>query len=166
MQKLLAMLLALCLVLGIAAAANAEVPADWAPFAERVKITVPVYDRSKAGYPAVDDNYWTQWIQKEFGDKYNIDVQYVAIPRGDVNILEEGADGESIMHYTVTYKNGAEIDRTLDWEEVLTAMVPQVYEIGVGGTIVGKDGTTYSYSWKRICSATYYNIYNYTNHKI
>ena len=84
MKKLFAMLLALCLVLGIAAAANADVPADWAPFAERVKITVPVYDRSKAGYPAVDDNYWTKWVQSEFGDKYNIDVQYVAIPRGDV----------------------------------------------------------------------------------
>ena len=56
----------------------------WTPFAERVHITVPVYDRSKEGYPAVDDNYWTQWVQKEFGDKYNIDVEYVAIPRGDV----------------------------------------------------------------------------------
>ena len=84
MKKLLAMLLTLCLMLGIAAAAQADVPADWEPFAERVKITVPVYDRSKVGYPAVDDNYWTQWVQKEFGDKYNIDVQYVAIPRGDV----------------------------------------------------------------------------------
>ena len=84
MKKLFTLLLALSLLLGLAVTAQADVPADWEPFAERVKITVPVYDRSKAGYPAVDDNYWTQWIQKEFGDKYNIDVQYVAIPRGDV----------------------------------------------------------------------------------
>ena len=56
----------------------------WEPFADRVHITVPVYDRSKEGYPAVDDNYWTKWVQSEFGDKYNIDVEYVAIPRGDV----------------------------------------------------------------------------------
>ncbi len=56
----------------------------WTPFADRVKITVPVYDRSKEGYPAVDDNYWTKWVQTEFGDKYNIEVQYVPIPRGDV----------------------------------------------------------------------------------
>ncbi|BCJ96435.1 putative ABC transporter peptide-binding protein YtcQ [Anaerocolumna cellulosilytica] len=56
----------------------------WTPFSEKVSITVPVYDRSKEGYPAVDDNYWTKWIQKEFGDKYNVDVDFVAIPRGDV----------------------------------------------------------------------------------
>lgn len=56
----------------------------WTPFSEKVTITVPVYDRSKEGYPAVDDNYWTKWIQKEFGDKYNVDVDFIAIPRGDV----------------------------------------------------------------------------------
>ena len=32
----------------------------------------------------MDDNYWTKWIQSEFGDKYNVTVEYVAIPRGDV----------------------------------------------------------------------------------
>lgn len=70
-------------------AAKEETPAvagmeGWEPFAENVTITVPVYDRGKDGYPAVDDNYWTDYVQKEFGDKYNITVQYVAIPRGDV----------------------------------------------------------------------------------
>lgn len=58
--------------------------AGWEAFAEKVHITVPVYDRSKEGYPAVDDNYWTKWIQTEFGDAYNIEVEFVAIPRGDV----------------------------------------------------------------------------------
>ncbi|MBP3656266.1 MAG: extracellular solute-binding protein, partial [Clostridia bacterium] len=82
MKKMLSLLMALVLALSLATAL-AEVPA-WEPFAETVTITVPVYDRSKVGYPAVDDNYWTQYIQKEFGDKYNIDVNYVAIPRGDV----------------------------------------------------------------------------------
>ena len=84
MKKLVSLLLALCLTLSLASFASADVPTDWEPFAERVKITVPVYDRSKVGYPAVDDNYWTHWIQENFGEKYNIDVQYVAIPRGDV----------------------------------------------------------------------------------
>ena len=84
MKRILSVILALALLLSLASVAGAEVPADWEPFAERVKITVPVYDRSKEGYPAVDDNYWTKWIQSEFGDKYNIDVKYVAIPRGDV----------------------------------------------------------------------------------
>ena len=89
MKRFVSILLTLALVLslGIVSAASAEEAtgiASWEPFAERVKITVPVYDRSKEGYPAVDDNYWTQWIQENFGDKYNIEVKYVAIPRGDV----------------------------------------------------------------------------------
>lgn len=73
----------------------------WEPFAERVHITVPVYDRSKEGYPAVDDNYWTQWVQSEFGDTWNIDVEYVAIPRGDVmtkyNLLIAADDTPTIL---------------------------------------------------------------------
>lgn len=87
MKRIVSLILALALVLSVFAVANAEAAAGmaaWAPFEETVTITVPVYDRGKAGYPAVDDNYWTQWIQKEFGDKWNIDVNYVAIPRGDV----------------------------------------------------------------------------------
>ena len=87
MKRIVSLFLALVMCLGLLNIAAAEEPtgmAAWTPFEERVTITVPVYDRSKAGYPAVDDNYWTQYIQKEFGDKWNIEVQYVAIPRGDV----------------------------------------------------------------------------------
>lgn len=56
----------------------------WKAFTNKVTITIPVYDRSQQGAAPVDNNYWTQWIQKNFGDKWNIDVKYVAIPRGDV----------------------------------------------------------------------------------
>ena len=87
MKRIVSLFLALVLTLSVFSFATAEEAtgmAAWKPFEDRVTITVPVYDRSKAGYPAVDDNYWTQWIQKEFGDKWNIEVDYVAIPRGDV----------------------------------------------------------------------------------
>ena len=86
MKRIVSLVLAMIMVLSMFAVASAEATgmAAWTPFEETVTITVPVYDRAKAGYPAVDDNHWTQWIQKEFGDKYNIDVNYVAIPRGDV----------------------------------------------------------------------------------
>ena len=59
MKKLVSVLLTLCLLLSLVTVVAAEPPAGaegWEPFAERVKITVPVYDRSKAGYPAVDEN--------------------------------------------------------------------------------------------------------------
>ena len=87
MKRIVSLFLVLMMALGMISIASAEEStgmSTWTPFEERVRITVPVYDRSKAGYPAVDDNYWTQWIQKEFGDKWNIEVDYVAIPRGDV----------------------------------------------------------------------------------
>lgn len=70
-------------------------------FDKTVEITVPVYDRSKEGYPAVDDNYWTKWIQTNFGDKYNVKVTYVAIPRNDVmtkySLLIAADDTPTIM---------------------------------------------------------------------
>ena len=104
MKRILSLALALVMMLSLVSFASAEEATGmsaWEPFAERVKITVPVYDRSKAGYPAVDDNYWTKWIQSEFGDKWNIDVQYVAIPRGDVmtkySLLIAGGDTPTIM---------------------------------------------------------------------
>ena len=127
--------------------------------------------------PSVD--LWNDWLDSDrtiMVDKYvtsyedvrqivphtNVETGVDTIPRGTVNTLEEGVDGESIMHYTVTYKNGTEIDRRLDWEEVLTVMVPARCEVGVGGTFVGGDGVTYSYSWRKTCTATYYNIYGNT----
>ena len=127
--------------------------------------------------PSVD--LWNDWLAEDmtvtvdrfvtvFEDVLQIvpqtaeEIEVDTIPRGDINMLQTGRDGESIMHYSVTYKNGAEIDRRLDWEEVVEDMVPARYEIGVGGTFVGGDGVTYSYSWKKICKATYYNIYGNT----
>jgi len=83
MKKFLALVLAALMTLSLVSAASAEAPA-WEPFAENVSITIPVYDRGQAGVPNVEDNYWTKWIQENFGDKYNITVNYVAIPRTDV----------------------------------------------------------------------------------
>ncbi len=104
MKKSLAALISLVLMLSALTAALGEAakPEGYMqPFANRVSITVPVYDRSKEGYPAVDDNYWTRWIQQEFGETYNVDVQYVAIPRGDVmtkySLLIAGGETPTIM---------------------------------------------------------------------
>ena len=72
------------------------------------------------------------------------------------------ADGELVLHYTVVYHDGVEVERRLEREEVVAEMVPERCEIGIGGTLVGKDGTVYSYSWRKICMATYYNIYGIT----
>jgi putative aldouronate transport system substrate-binding protein len=56
----------------------------YTPFAENVKLRIPVYDRGVEGVPTVNDNYWTKWIQENFGDKYNVTVEFVPITRTDV----------------------------------------------------------------------------------
>ncbi len=83
MKKILALVLTAVMMLSLLPMAAAEA-ADWEPFAENVSITIPVYDRGQAGVPNVESNYWTKWIQENFGDKYNITVNYVGIPRSDV----------------------------------------------------------------------------------
>ncbi len=84
MKKFLSLVLAAALLLSLVSLSTAEEAAAWEPFAENVTITIPVYDRGQAGVPNVEDNYWTKWIQENFGDKYNVTVKYVAIPRTDV----------------------------------------------------------------------------------
>lgn len=68
----------------------------WKAFEKNVTLTVPVYDRGREGVPNVTDNYWTKWIQKEFGDKYNITVKFEPIPRSEVlaTYTNLGAVGE------------------------------------------------------------------------
>ncbi|MDE6913716.1 MAG: extracellular solute-binding protein, partial [Lachnospiraceae bacterium] len=56
----------------------------WSAFDENVTIKIPVYDRHIAGAPDVTNNYWTDWIQENFGDKYNITIEFVAINRTEV----------------------------------------------------------------------------------
>ena len=56
----------------------------WEAFAENVTLTIPVYDRGVADVPDVTSNYWTRWIQENFGDPYNITVEFEPITRTDV----------------------------------------------------------------------------------
>ena len=74
-----------------------------AGFPEEVTIQIPVYDRAFEGWN-VTDNYYTQWVQKEFGDKYNVNVEYVAIGRGTevqdyMQMIAAGTAPTIIMHY-------------------------------------------------------------------
>ena len=80
MKKLFSLVLVLALALTAFCFANAEEEA----FAEPVTIRIPVYDRGVQGVPNVEDNYWTKWINENFGAKYNIIVEFVGITRSDV----------------------------------------------------------------------------------
>lgn len=56
----------------------------WTAFDSNVKLRIPVYDRGVEGVPTVNDNYWTKWVQEQFGNQYNVTVEYVPITRSDV----------------------------------------------------------------------------------
>ena len=80
------------------------------------------------------------------------------IPRGEKNYSQYGENGQANKYYTVEYINGQENSRTLDYEETVKYPVNEVYEEGVGGSFVGSDGVTYTYSYRRVVPATYYHI--------
>lgn len=50
-------------------------------YPEQIELKIPVYDRGNAGQASVTDNYWTKYVQTEFGDKHNIKMTFVSIPR-------------------------------------------------------------------------------------
>ena len=83
MKKVFALALAGMMAL-TAVPAFAEESAAPEAFAETVTLRVPVYDRGIEGIPDVQNNYWTNYVQENFGDPLNIQVEYVPITRTDV----------------------------------------------------------------------------------
>ena len=76
----------------------------WEPFEQNVTIKIPVYDRHIEDVPDVTNNYWTDWIQKNFGDPYNITVTFTAINRTDVlneyaRLISAGEQPTIFMEY-------------------------------------------------------------------
>lgn len=132
-------------------------------FPEQVTIQIPVYGRAFEGWN-VTDNYYTQWVQSEFGDKYNINVEYVAIGRQTevtdyMQLLASGNAPDIIMHYdmpqAVNYY-GEEAMQKLDMDEI-AYYAPDYYEklhdtIAKYGTL---NGDTVFFFAER--EAIYYN---------
>lgn len=106
-------------------------------YPEQITIRIPVYDRGQTGQAPVTDNYWTRYVQSEFGDKHNIKVEYISIPRaGEVTKFNQLMAGkvsrqpDIIFHYDypqcITYaKEGA--FQTID-EDMLKKFAPDYYE--------------------------------------
>ncbi|UQZ33273.1 ABC transporter substrate-binding protein [Paenibacillus sp. PK3_47] len=111
------------------AAANNQAEGGFADysqgFKERVTIDIPVYERAFEGWN-VTDNYYTRWVQSEFGDKYNIDVNYIPITRKSEvidfeQLLASHKAPDIIFHYdmpqALTYY-GEDVMQPLDWAEI------------------------------------------------
>lgn len=82
------------------------------------------------------------------------------IPRGTTNYIQYGVNGTGEKIYAVKLKNGEETGRELIAEAVAVYPTKEIYELGVGGSFVGGDGKTYTYSYRRIVKATYYYLPN------
>lgn len=94
-------------------------------FPERVTLEIPIYERAFEGWN-VTDNYYTRWVQKEFGDKYNIDVKYRPITRSSEvtdygQLLASHKAPDIIFHYdmpqALTYY-GEDVMQELDYKEI------------------------------------------------
>lgn len=109
-------------------------------FPEKVNLDIPVYERAFEGWN-VTDNYYTRWIQKEFGDKYNIKVNFVPITRSNEvtdfeQLLASHKAPDIIFHYDMPQAlsyYGEGVLQTLNVEEI--AHYAPTYWKNVGETI-------------------------------
>ena len=75
---------------------------------ERKTLKVSIFERGDvpAGAGSITDNAMTQWIQKEFGDENNVDVEFVSIPRAQevqqLNVLMSAGEAPDII-FTYDY---------------------------------------------------------------
>ena len=80
-KRFLSTMLASTFVLGLTGYGSSAVFAD----EENTTLRIMVYDRGNTTetYGSATDNYWTRWLQKDFGDPNNITLEYVAVPRSE-----------------------------------------------------------------------------------
>jgi len=83
------------------AGGSADAPGQ--PFAETVNLEIPVYERAFEGWN-VTDNFYTRWIQQQFGETYNVNVKFVPITRSSEvtdyeQLLASRKAPDIIFHY-------------------------------------------------------------------
>ncbi len=78
------------------------------------------------------------------------------IPKGTRQVVQKGANGSIERTYVSKYVNGQKIEEVLYSENIVAYPVEEIANVGVGGTITGKDGKTYNYSYYKTMEATAY----------
>lgn len=132
---------------------------------EKVTLKVEVFDRgnSPTGY-TITDNYWTNWIQENFGDSRGIQVQYVPVPRSEevekLNVLM--ASGGSVPDIVFTYDTNtfnryAKQEGLTDLSELLEQYGPNLKKL-LGDEVLSYgqyDGKQYAIPAKRTQTGKY-----------
>ncbi|MFH1879357.1 MAG: sugar ABC transporter substrate-binding protein [Bacillota bacterium] len=94
-------------------------------FTETRHITVEIFDRSTDG-TVVDDNVYTDFIKQGMLDKYNVEVEFVTVPRWEENnLIPTYLAAGSAPDVSYTYNDGAIYtyflqDAVLDLQPLLT----------------------------------------------
>ena len=101
-------------------------------FVETRHISVELYDRSVDGGTDAGDNAWTKWIQEQMLDRYNVEVEFVTVPRWtegeELNNLLAAENAPDIC-YTYSYptiQTYANMGGVLDLAPILDEYRPYV----------------------------------------
>lgn len=110
MKRLLAILLTTLTLLTLTpgALATEETSSGFNPldygmeaFEAPVTIKIPIFDRARDDVPDVVDNYYTRWIQENFGNNLNVTVEFIPITRTDTmssyNMLLAGGNWPTLF---------------------------------------------------------------------
>lgn len=126
-------------------------------YEEQIELKIPIYDRGIKEEAPVDDNYWTKYIQANFGNKHNIKMTFIPVSRNndeeEFNRLISGNNEPDIIFsydYPVAmeyYSQGAiqEID-----EDMFKEYAPQYYNYTSENLKYGQvEGKQYFFTAKR-----------------
>ena len=164
MKKLLAILLTSLLLVSIAAplASAADEGFVDGRFTQTRHITVEIFDRSTDG-TVVDDNVYTDFIKKGMLDKYNVEVEFVTVPRWEeANLIPTYLAAGSAPDVSYTYNDGAVYtyfmqDAVLDLQPLLTEykdLLPDLYSLLGDANMTWKldpnTGTNYAICARRM----------------
>lgn len=78
------------------------------------------------------------------------------IPKGTRELVSAGVVGNVQRTYLVKYVNGVAVDQALYTEVPVCDPINEVVNVGIGGTVVAKDGTVYEYNYRKQMEATAY----------
>ncbi len=134
-------------------------------YPEQIELRIPVYDRGNTGQADVTNNYWTKYVQSEFGDKHNIKVTFVSIPRNEEitafnQLLAGKVENQTDIIFNYDYPSIVSFAdqgafQTLD-EEMIKKYAPTYYE-----ATKDLDEYTYVNGEKLFLCATRPKAYNY-----
>ena len=131
-------------------------------FAETRHISVELYDRNVDGGTEAGNNAWTQWIQQQMLDRYNVEVEFVTVSRwsegDDIGNLLAAQNAPDIC-YTYNYgqiQTYANMGGVLDLAPILAEnkdLVPSMFD-WLGDAVIYQDldpnaGTLWAIEGKR-----------------